>query len=71
MNLLNNSKLTRKGFIIYKKFLNEQIKKEIECDLIVRPYINPEFGSASPYFAVYGENDNKLYYDERKRFLQH
>ena len=61
MNLLNNSKLTRKGFIIYKKFLNEQIKKEIECDLIVQPYINPEFGCVSPYFAVYGENDNKLY----------
>ena len=63
INLIKNAEnyIGKRGYIIRKKFLNNDEIAKIKNDLNVKPYINGDYGKDNESFKVYLENDTKLY----------
>ncbi len=55
------SYLGKRGYILRKKFLNDEIINNIRSDLTVKPFVNGDYGGVEESFKIYNENENKLY----------
>ena len=56
------SYLGKRGYILRKKFLNDEIINNIRNELNVKPFVNGDYGSGGDEsFKIYNENENKLY----------
>ena len=55
------SYLGKRGYILRKKFLNEETINSIRSDLNVKPFVNGDYGGADESFKIYNENENKFY----------
>lgn len=63
MNEQNNEPknyLSKRGYVIKKKFLTKNETKMIISDLTVKPFVSNDYGEEPP-FKVYLENTNKFY----------
>lgn len=57
----HNKYITKRGYIIRKKIINDSIINEVRSDLTVKPYSSGDYGVTEEPFKIYLENDNKLY----------
>jgi superfamily II DNA or RNA helicase len=55
------SYLGKRGYILRKKFLNDEQINNIRSDLNVKPFVNGDYGGVEESFKIYNENENKLY----------
>jgi superfamily II DNA or RNA helicase len=55
------SYLGKRGYILRKKFLNDEIINSIRTELNVKPFVNGDYGGADESFKIYMENENKFY----------
>ena len=55
------SYVTKRGYAIVKSKFSPSEIKECKKELTVRPYVNAEFSSRPPSFAIYMESLKKLY----------
>ena len=55
------SYLGKRGYILRKKFLNDEIINNIRNELNVKPFVNGDYGGVEESFKIYNENENKLY----------
>ena len=56
------SYLGKRGYILRKKFLNDEVINNIRNELNVKPFVNGDYGGgADESFKIYNENENKLY----------
>ena len=53
--------LCKKGYVIKKKNIDESTLLRIKHDLIVQPYVNPEYSEIPKPFKIYTENSKKIY----------
>jgi len=63
LDIIKNAKsyITKKGYILRKKFLNENQINQIRTDLNVKPFSSGDYGKPEEPFKIYLENENKLY----------
>ena len=57
----SKSYISKRGYIIRKKFLTEKDIEQIKADLTVKPHTNSDYGAPEEPFKIYLENANKLY----------
>ena len=55
------SYLGKRGYILRKKFLNDQQINNIRNELNVKPFVNGDYGGGDESFKIYMENENKFY----------
>jgi superfamily II DNA or RNA helicase len=55
------SYLGKRGYILRKKFLNDEIINSIRTELNVKPFVNGDYGGGDESFKIYNENENKFY----------
>jgi superfamily II DNA or RNA helicase len=55
------SYLGKRGYILRKKFLNDEIINNIRNELNVKPFVNGDYGGGDESFKIYMENENKFY----------
>jgi superfamily II DNA or RNA helicase len=55
------SYLGKRGYILRKKFLSNEVINNIRSDLTVKPFVNGDYGGVEESFKIYNENENKLY----------
>ena len=55
------SYLGKRGYILRKKFLNDDIINSIRTELNVKPFVNGDYGGGDESFKIYMENENKFY----------
>jgi len=61
-NLINSkSYLSKRGYILRKRFLTEEEIEEIRKDLFVKPHTIGDFADENSGFKVYQENEAKFY----------
>ncbi len=53
--------LSKRGYVIRKKYLNEEESKKIRDELFMRPFTTTDFGQQEEPFPIYLENDAKFY----------
>ena len=58
---LQEYKLNRQGYSLFKNKENENIIKELKKELTVKPSINTDFGNTPNSFPIYRESINRLY----------
>lgn len=63
MELIKNAKsyVSKRGYILRKKHLSEEVLNKIRSELTVKPNIGGDFGAQEQPFKIFLENDNKLY----------
>ena len=53
--------LTKRGYAIIKKHYNLKELTEIKSDLMVKPYVNEEYGASPDPYPIYLESEKKIY----------
>lgn len=63
LELIKNAKsyISKRGYILRKKFLSEDEINKIRSELTVKPNVGGDFGAPEQPFKIFLENDNKLY----------
>ena len=63
IKIIKNAKsyIGKRGYILRKKFLTEDVINSIKSDLTVKPFVNGDYGGIEDSFKIYNENENKLY----------
>ena len=53
--------LTKRGYSIIKEHLSIYELEQLKKDLLVKPYVNEEYGAAPEAYPIYLESEKKLF----------
>ena len=57
----NKNYMSKRGYVLRKKFLTKQQITQIRADMTVKPHTNSDYGKEEEPFKIYQENESKLY----------